>query len=73
MTEKELTALEKVFIAEATNCLPFQSKAEIFDQLTQKGLVKPVEELVSGKLVAGFTLTNQGHAQYCAACNFQDF
>lgn len=70
--QKVLDALEKVFSAEINGRLPFQSKANIYRDLTAAGLVAPmVSNFGSGVFaiaVSGYELTHRGRMLYCENC-----
>lgn len=73
MTSKTtLNALEKVFAAEINNHLPFQSKAKIYQRLSDEGLVEPMERQFRdhfGEItVKGYQLTHLGRLLYCTSC-----
>jgi hypothetical protein len=70
-TKKVLKALEKVFAAEIEGRLPFQSKALIYLDLQDEGLVQPMERTFGGRhpvIVKGWQLTHVGRLAYCSAC-----
>lgn len=72
-TKAELAALEKVFGAEISDRLPFQSKAKIFQKLSDDGLVEPMERRFAGDrfgaiVVNGWQLTHAGRLTYCLSC-----
>lgn len=71
-TKAELNALEKVFAAEINGCLPFQSKAKIFRQLCDDGLIEPMERNFGkdrfGAITVGYQLTHAGRLLYCSSC-----
>ena len=70
-SKKVIAALERVFAAEIENRLPFQSRAKIYRDLCDEGLVQPMErKFGSGwatATVKGYALTWAGHATYCSA------
>lgn len=72
-TKTILNALEKVFAAEIENRLPFQSKARIFRQLADDGLIEPMERNFGhdrfGVRVKGYQLTHAGRLLYCSSCD----
>ena len=72
-TKAELAALEKVFAAEINGRLPFQSKAKIFRQLSEDGLLEPMErkfciDRFGAVVVNGYQLTHAGRIVYCTSC-----
>jgi len=71
-TKRELAVLEKVFAAEIDGRLPYQSKAKIFAELCEAGLLAPMERTYgsgwSAVRVRGFVLTDAGRLLYCASC-----
>lgn len=76
-TKKELAALEKIFAAEIENRLPFQSKAKIYPQLSEDGLVAPMTRQFGADrfgpiTVKGWQLTHAGRYLYCASCDDVD-
>jgi hypothetical protein len=71
MNKKTLKALEKVFLAEIENRLPFQSKAKIYRKLADEGLILYGEGVISGRFpvrIKGFILTDYGRYIYCDSC-----
>lgn len=69
-TKKVLGALERVFAAEIEGRLPFQSKALIYLDLCDDGLVEPMERTFGGRypvIVKGWQLTHAGRIVYCSA------
>ena len=75
MTAKAtIRALERVFAAEIEGRLPFQSKAKIFRQLADEGLIEPMERKFAGDrifgavTVTGWQLTHAGRILYCCSC-----
>ncbi len=76
-TKKTLRALEKVFAAEIADRLPFQSKAKIFADLCDEGLLAPMQRVVGEgepfpAIVSGYQLTHAGRITYCASCEDED-
>lgn len=71
-TKAELNALEKVFAAEIEGHLPFQSKAKMFKQLAEDGLLAPMERRFGdgrwAVTVSGWQLTHAGRVLYCSSC-----
>jgi hypothetical protein len=75
-TKAIMTALGKVFATEVDgaindDAMPFQSKARIYTQLVEAGLLRNAAVLLSGRfpvVVRGFMLTPKGHFLYCANC-----
>ncbi len=65
--------LEKIWVAEVENRLPFQSSAAIYKRLEAQGLVqRGKEEFRSGGLpitVEGWYLTHAGRFAYCSTCD----
>lgn len=77
MTSKKiLNALEKVFVCEIENKLPFQSRAKIYQGLASEGLLSPMTINIgsgwSAAIVTGFQLTHLGRLVYCSSCDGQD-
>jgi hypothetical protein len=69
-----LNALEKVFAAEIENRLPFQSKARVFQQLADDGLIEPMKrefapDRFGAIVVTGWQLTHAGRLLYCMSCD----
>ncbi len=76
-TKAELNALEKVFAAEISNRLPFQSKAKIFQRLCDDGLIAPMTRQFKGDrfgaiIVSGYQITHTGRMLYCSSCDEPD-
>jgi hypothetical protein len=70
-TKKVLRALERVFAAEVEGRLPFQSKAPIYLDLCDEGMVEPMERTFGGRspvIVKGWQLTHAGRITYCGSC-----
>lgn len=68
---KTLAALEKVFAAEIEGRLPFQSKAKIYQDLCEEGMLAPMQETSGGRFavtVSGYQLTHAGRFFYCTNC-----
>jgi hypothetical protein len=70
MTKRELDALEKVWIAEINNRLPFQSRpnAKIYKQLEADGMLQFGSEKWGNVTVSGWYLTHGGRFTYCSTC-----
>ena len=72
LTKRQLAALEKVFSAEINGILPFQSKARIFKELAEDGLLQPYKRVFGADQFAitahGYALTHVGRLAYCASC-----
>lgn len=71
--KKTISALEKVFAAEIEDRLPFQSKAAIYRQLCEDGLIESMERKLGGDrfgpiTVTGYQLTHAGRFLYCSSC-----
>lgn len=73
-TKRALRALENVFAAEIDNRLPFQSKAAIYKQLRDEGLLQDMEIVKEDKYMRwpitlrGYQLTHAGRLTYCLSC-----
>lgn len=71
--KKTLAALEKVFVAEISGRLPFHSKAKIFRELQDRGLLEPMERTYgtgwSAITASGYQLTHAGRIAYCESCD----
>lgn len=70
---REMQMLEKVWMAEVENRLPFQTRAAMIKRLAAQGLVQPMETMV-GKghpqvRVTGWQLTHAGRVLYCSTCD----
>lgn len=63
--KSEATWLEKIYDAEISNMLPFQSKAAIFKRLQISGLVDRLTVRFGVATVEGWQLTHKGRIQYC--------
>lgn len=72
MNKATFTALGKVFTAEINDRLPFQSKAKIYRQLCEDGLLAPMERKFGSGIgliaVTGYELTHAGRILYCSNC-----
>jgi hypothetical protein len=72
-TKKVLKALERVFAAEIKGRLPFQSKALVYLDLCDEGLVQPMETHFADRYgaitVKGWQLTHVGRLVYCSSCD----
>lgn len=74
-TKKVLKALEKVFAAEIEGRLPLQSKALVYLDLYDEGLVEPMERTFGGRfpvVARGWQLTHAGRLVYCTSCDGQE-
>lgn len=73
---KEIAALEKVFAAEIEDRLPFQSKAKIYQELCDRGLLQPMRRKFgsgwSAVTASGYQLTHAGRIIYCSSCEDED-
>lgn len=70
-TKRTLVALERIFAAEIEGRLPFQSKALLYLDLCEQGLVEPMEHTFGGRFpvsVKGWQLTHAGRITYCNSC-----
>jgi hypothetical protein len=68
-----LNALERVFAAEINGHLPFQSRAKIFRQLCEEGLLEPMtrnfgQDRLGAIAVSGYQLSHAGRLLYCSSC-----
>jgi hypothetical protein len=74
MTKATIKALERVFAAEIEGRLPYQSRAKIYQQLADDGLIEPMERKFGGDrifgavTVTGWQLTHAGRLLYCTSC-----
>ena len=69
--KKTLAALEKVFVAEIENRLPFQSRAKVYERLCDEGLLAPMQRVFGASdrfpvTVSGYQLTHAGRIVYCS-------
>ena len=75
-SKKVLDALERVFSAEISDRLPFQSKAKIYRDLCEDGLLEPMERTfgtgVFRVVVKGYALTHAGRYFYGTHCEDDD-
>lgn len=73
LTKCKLKALEKVFAAEIENRLPFCSRAGIYRELCDEGLLMPMERVLGGPpfpvRISGFQLSHAGRFAYCVSCD----
>lgn len=73
LTKKTLNALERVFVREIEGRLPFQSKAKIYRELCDQGLLTPMNRVLGGfpfpVTVSGYELTHAGRITYCMSCD----
>lgn len=70
MTKAELNVLEKAFMAEVEDRLPFQprqSKAVI--QCVNDGLLQPMTVRSGMVTMSGYQLTHAGRYLYCSSCD----
>lgn len=78
MKKTTLVALEKVFAAEIDGSLPFQSRAKIYSQLCEDGLLAPMQRTFGTNTrlsitVSGYQLTDAGRIIFCESCrNVED-
>lgn len=71
-TKRVLKALGRVFAAEIEGRIPFQSKALIYLDLSDEGLVEPMERTFAGRfpiVIKGWQLTHVGRIVYCSSCD----
>jgi hypothetical protein len=68
ISKQHFKALEKVFAAEIEGCLPFQSKAAVYNELRLDGMVEAVSVKMGICRVDGYELTHAGRMAYCAQC-----
>lgn len=75
-SKKTLAALEKVFAAETDGRLPFQSKAKVYRDLCNAGLLQPMDRTFGvgmfAVIVQGYQLTHAGRYLYCSNCEDDD-
>jgi hypothetical protein len=73
--KRRLQALERIWIAEIQNRLPLQSKAKVFDELEQQGLVERGQVQYLDRFgtitVKGWYLTHAGRLLYCSSCGYE--
>ena len=68
MTKAEMQMLEKVWLAEVENRLPFQTKSKVAQKLVDDGMLQPDVTTISGIKIEGFALTHAGRFTYCNSC-----
>lgn len=73
MNKRGLQILERVFIAEVENRLPFQSKSKQVQRLVDEGYIEPMTRSFGrdrfGEISAtGYALTHAGRITYCESC-----
>ena len=69
---KTLAALGKVFAAEISDRLPFQSQAKIYKELCDQGLLERMQRVYGGRFpvtCSGYRLTHTGRIIYCENCD----
>jgi len=71
----ELKMLEKLFAAEVSGTLPFQTRAAMIKRLHAHGLVQPMKTTIPADkgcpfpvTIKGWQLTHAGRLMYCASC-----
>lgn len=67
MNKAEMQMLEKVWIAEVEDRLPFQTKSKVAVSLVEQNLLQPDTAVISGVSVKGYALTHAGRFLYCSA------
>ena len=72
MTKAELQMLEKVWIAEVEDRLPFQTKSKVALKLVEDQMLQPVETVMSGIKIAGYELTHAGRFYYCSTAEDEE-
>lgn len=70
LTAKEMRLLERVFEREISGTLPFQSKANLAQELVDRGYLEPMVRTFGANAfgavtVRGFALTHAGRIAYC--------
>lgn len=68
MNKRQLNALERVFTAEISGLLPFQSRAKLFRELCESGHLETMTVVIRGAVVRGYSLTHRGRIAYCETC-----
>ena len=68
MKANEIAALGKVFGAEISGTLPFQSKAKIFKELVSSGHLDEMTIRAGIVTIEGYELSHQGRMAYCQCC-----
>ena len=70
MNKKMFDAMSDLMQAEIGD-MPHQSKANIFDELVEKGYAQKCFKLIDGRpplVIEGYGFTMLGHRIYCEAC-----
>ncbi|WP_312271581.1 hypothetical protein [Pseudomonas sp.] len=68
MDKRTIKLLEKVFEAEISGLLPYQTKAKLAQEMCDSGLLE-FNEIKKGALtVSGYSLTHRGRIEYCEQC-----
>lgn len=68
LTQKHLDILGKIFVAEISDKLPYQSKSRLLIELEREGLVEFYIDKFPGHFaveVRGWALTHRGRLFYC--------
>ncbi len=72
MTKRRHDALGRVLMAEIEDRLPFQSKARVYAELHEEGMLEPYSAAFGlppfRVKVHGWALTERGRLLYCEAC-----
>lgn len=74
LSKKDFLLLEKVFAAELSGHLPFQSRSKQYDRLQKEGYVNRHKVTLRGGfpvMIEGWILTLLGHYVYCSNCEEQ--
>lgn len=72
MKKRYLDMLERVFVAEINDRLPFQSKRKIMLELAAEGYIQPMTTILPGRFpvrIEGWELTHLGRLSYCTTCD----
>lgn len=73
LTKARFNALERIFAREIDGTLPFQSRAKIYEQMAQDGLVEQMTRSFGRDrfgmiMVMGWSFTHAGRIAYCMNC-----
>lgn len=73
MTKPELAILEKCFVAEINDHLPYQQRmSKPLQKLLDDGMIQPMKRVFPGRFAVtceGYQLTHLGRITYCTSCD----
>lgn len=72
MNKRTIDLLEKVFEAEISGRLPYQTKAKLAHEMCTSGLLEFGDVKMGSVTVSGFSLTHSGRIAYCEHCREVD-